>query len=89
MYPGDQLSKIIVNVNLKSEILDPQGKAVYGALIRQGLNELIDVRQGKQFVLTLNDEVTPDLLENIEHLAQNLLSNPVIEDYTIEVKNES
>ena len=89
MYPGDQLSKIIVNVNLKSEILDPQGKAVYGALIRQGLNELIDVRQGKQFILTLNDEVTHDLLKNIEHLAQNLLSNPVIEDYTIEVKNES
>ena len=81
--------KIIVNVYLKNEILDPQGKAVFGALVRQGLTELIDVRQGKQFILTLNDKVTPDLLKNIEHLAQNLLSNPVIEDYTIEVKNES
>ena len=81
--------KVVVNVHLKPEILDPQGKAVFGALARQGLTELIDVRQGKQFILTLNDEVTPDLLKNIEHLAQNLLSNPVIEDYSIKVKNES
>ena len=81
--------RLIVNVHLKPEILDPQGKAVFGALARQGLTELIDVRQGKQFILTLSDEVTHDLLKNIEHLAQNLLSNPVIEDYTIEVKNES
>ncbi len=83
------MAQVVVNVLLKTEILDPQGKAVFGALVRQGLTELIDVRQGKQFILTLNDEVTPDLLKNIEHLAQNLLSNPVIEDYSIEVRNES
>ena len=83
------MAQVVVNVLLKTEILDPQGKAVFGALVRQGLIELIDVRQGKQFILTLNDEVTPDLLKNIEHLAQNLLSNPVIEDYSIEVRNES
>lgn len=83
------MPKVVVNIHLKPEILDPQGKAVFGALVRQGLTELIDVRQGKQFILTLSDKVTPDLLKNIEFLAQNLLSNPVIEDFTIEVKNES
>ena len=79
----------MINVHLKSEILDPQGKAVFGALVRQGLTELVDVRQGKQFILNLKGEVTAELLGNIEHLAQNLLSNPVIEDYSIEVKNDS
>ncbi len=83
------MAQVVVNVHLKTEILDPQGKAVLGAMVRQGLAELVDVRQGKQFLLTLENEVTPDLLKNIEHLAQNLLCNPVIEDYSIEVRNES
>lgn len=80
---------VVVNVHFKSEILDPQAKAIFGALVKQGLTELIDLRQGKQFVLNFKGEVTPELLESIEFFAQNLLSNPVIEDYSIEVKNES
>ena len=83
------MPQILINVHLKPEILDPQGKAVFGALVRQGLAELIDVRQGKQFILNVKSYVTPEILKDIEHLAQNLLSNPVIEDYSIEVKNES
>lgn len=80
---------IYINVHLKNEILDPQGKAVFGALHRQGLTELFDVRQGKQFILEIDGEVTAELLQKVEYLSQNLLSNPIIEDYSIEVKNES
>ena len=83
------MPQILINVHLKPEILDPQGKAVFGALVRQGLAELIDVRQGKQFILNVKSYVTPEILKDIEHLAQNLLSNSVIEDYSIEVINES
>lgn len=80
---------IVVTVHLKPEILDPQGKAIFGALVRQGLFGLTDVRQGKQFILNVKSDVTPEILKDIEHLAQNLLSNPVIEDYSIEAKNDS
>lgn len=83
------MAEILINVHLKPKILDPQGKAVFAALVRQGLTELVEVRQGKQFTLVFKGEVTTELLENIEFLAQNLLSNPVIEDFTIEEKNES
>ena len=80
------MAQVFVNVHLKTEILDPQGKAVFGAMVRQDLIELIDVRQGKQFILNIKGDLTPELFIKIENLAQNLLSNPVIEDYSIEVK---
>ena len=83
------MAQVVVNVHLKTEILDPQGKAVFGALLRQGLPELIDVRQGKQFILYVKSDVTPEILKEIERIAQNLFSNPVIEDYSIEVENDS
>jgi phosphoribosylformylglycinamidine synthase PurS subunit len=78
--------KIIVNVQLKSEILDPQGRAVLGALGRFGISEVTEVRQGKQFVLTLDGELTEEKLAEIHNVAETLLSNPVIEDFTVEVK---
>ncbi len=83
------MAQVVVNVHLKTEILDPQGNAVFGALVRQGLVELVDVRQGKQFLLNVKSEVTTEILENIESLAQSLLCNSVIEDFSIEVRNES
>lgn len=83
------MNQITVNVHLKNEILDPQGRAIFDLLRRQNLEEIIEVRQGKQFSLTIESEVTPELMKKIEDLAKNLLSNPVIEDYSIEVKNES
>ena len=78
--------QIAVNVHLKSEILDPQGRAVLGALGRFGISEVTEVRQGKQFVLTLDGELTEELLLEIHKVAETLLSNPVIEDFTVEVK---
>jgi len=72
--------RIIVDVMLKPEILDPQGQAVKGALGRLGLPGVTDVRQGKRFVIDVESDPDPALLEE---LAANLLSNPVIEDYEL------
>ena len=80
------MEQIIVTVHLKSEILDPQGRAVLAALGRFGISEVTEVRQGKQFVLTLDGELTEEKLAEIHKVAETLLSNPVIEDFTVEVK---
>jgi phosphoribosylformylglycinamidine synthase len=77
---------VIVNVSLKPEILDPQGRAVLGALGRLGLTGVADVRQGKQFVLTIDGDVDDAKLAQIHEIAATLLSNPVIEDFTVEVR---
>ena len=79
------MAKIAISVHLKSEILDPQGRAVLGALGRFGLSEIVDVRQGKQFIFEFNGEVTEPQLAEVREIASTLLSNPVIEDFTIEV----
>jgi phosphoribosylformylglycinamidine synthase len=75
-----------VNVALKPEILDPQGRAVLGALGRLGLSGVADVRQGKQFVLNIEGDVDDAKLAQIHEIAATLLSNPVIEDFTVEVR---
>ncbi len=67
----------------KPEILDPQGKAVQGALPRLGFQGVSDVRQGKRFELEIEGDATPELLADVERMAELLLSNPVIEDYTV------
>jgi phosphoribosylformylglycinamidine synthase subunit PurS len=80
------MAKVTVNVSLKPEILDPQGRAVLGALGRLGLSGVSDVRQGKQFVLTIDGDVTDEKLAQINQIAETLLSNPVIEDFTVQVQ---
>jgi phosphoribosylformylglycinamidine synthase PurS subunit len=77
---------VVVNVALKPEILDPQGRAVLSALGRLGLTGVADVRQGKQFVLNIDDEIDSAKLAQIHEIAATLLSNPVIEDFTVEVQ---
>lgn len=74
------MARIVVDVMLKPEILDPQGKAIANELPRIGLNDFTDVRQGKRFELTVEGEVTDELLEEARKAAEELLSNPVIED---------
>ena len=63
--------------------LDPQGKAVLGALPRLGFSGVSDVRQGKRFELEIDGEVTDAVLAEVEKMAETLLSNPVIEDYEV------
>ena len=72
--------KARVTVTLKSGILDPQGKAINGALPRLGFTEFSQVRQGKRFELEVEGEVTEEVLASLREAASTLLSNPVIED---------
>ena len=74
------MARVVVDVMLKPEILDPQGKAVHGALPRLGFEGVTDVRQGKRFELEVDGEVTPEILAAAREAAATLLSNPVIED---------
>ncbi len=74
------MGRIIVEVMPKPEILDPQGKAVKGALSRQGTDIFADVRQGKRFELTVDGSVSPEALAAAREVAGTVLSNPVIED---------
>jgi phosphoribosylformylglycinamidine synthase len=69
----------------KPEILDPQGKAVQGALPRLGFTGVADVRQGKRFELELDGEISEERLAEVHKMAELLLSNPVIEDFTVSV----
>jgi phosphoribosylformylglycinamidine synthase len=80
------VARVVVDVMLKPEILDPQGKAVHGALPRLGFDGVIDVRQGKRFELEFDGEVTEERLAEVRRAAETLLSNPVIEDYTVKVE---
>ena len=80
------MPKVIVDVALKPEILDPQGRAIVGALGRVGLSGVADVRQGKQFVLSIDGDVDDTKLAQINEIAATLLSNPVIEDFTVQVR---
>ena len=80
------MARVVVAVMPKPEILDPQGKAVLGALPRLGFSGVTDVRQGKRFELEVDGEATPDVLAAVEKMAETLLSNPVIENYTVSVE---
>jgi phosphoribosylformylglycinamidine synthase subunit PurS len=74
------VAKVIVDVVLKAEILDPQGQAIAGALGRLGITGVTSVRQGKHFELDVDDSVDDATLEQ---LADRVLSNPVIEEFAI------
>jgi phosphoribosylformylglycinamidine synthase subunit PurS len=74
------MGRVVVEVMPKPEILDPQGKAVAGALPRLGFGQFTSVRQGKRFELEVDGEVTPEVLQAASEAAAVMLSNPVIED---------
>jgi phosphoribosylformylglycinamidine synthase len=80
------MARVVVDVMPKPEILDPQGKAVLGALPRLGFDGVTDVRQGKRFELEVDGEATPEVLARVEEMAATLLSNPVIENYRVHVE---
>jgi phosphoribosylformylglycinamidine synthase len=71
---------IVVDVMPKAELLDPQGKAVAGALARRGESRFSDVRIGKRFELTVEGAVDDATLAAARELADDILSNSVIED---------
>ncbi|MCW3492871.1 phosphoribosylformylglycinamidine synthase subunit PurS [Microbacterium sp. SSM24] len=71
---------IVVDVMPKAELLDPQGKAVSGALARLGQEAFTSVRIGKRFELTVEGQVTDEVLATARQVADEILSNSVIED---------
>jgi phosphoribosylformylglycinamidine synthase subunit PurS len=80
------VARVVVDVMPKPEILDPQGKAVQGALPRLGFSGVTDVRQGKRFELEVDGDVTDDVLASVAQMAETLLSNPVIETFEVRVE---
>lgn len=74
------MARVVVHVMPKAEILDPQGQAIVGALGRLGHTGVSDVRQGKRFELEVDDSVDDETLAQI---AESLLANTVIEDWTV------
>jgi phosphoribosylformylglycinamidine synthase PurS subunit len=74
------VARVVVDVVLKPEILDPQGQAIVGALSRLGIDGVTDVRQGKHFELEIDDSVDDETLGRV---ADTLLANPVIENFTV------
>ena len=78
------MTRVVVDVMPKPEILDPQGKAVTSSLQRLGY-EGLEVRQGKRFEITVAGELTDERLAQITDAAEKLLANTVIESYRVEV----
>ena len=73
--------KAYVYVSLKKSVLDPQGKTIQGALKKMGYKGLGDVRQGKYFELTLDSLSKSDAALEVDRIAREVLTNPVIEEY--------
>jgi len=79
--------KAKVYVTLKPGVLDPQGKAIQHSVGLLGYDGVADVRQGKYFEIALDDALDPSRArETAEALPRDELSNPVIEDYRVEVE---
>ena len=80
------MAKIIVEVMLKDEILDPQGQAVSAAMARLGFNFVTGVRQGKRFEISTASTPTTDQIAEIKKAAETLLASSVIETFTVRVE---
>ncbi len=80
------MAKIVVDVMLKPEILDPQGNAVSSALPRLGFTFAKSVRQGKRFEIDIDGEPSEAQLAEVSRAAETLLANPVIETFTVRVE---
>ena len=77
------MARMIVEVMLKPEIHDPQGEAIASACHRLGFGQVLGVRQGKRFEVELDGPTDEAAVTAITNLARDLLSNPVIEDFTL------
>lgn len=79
--------KAKVYVNLKKGVLDPQGKAIQHSVELLGYSGIADIRQGKYFEIALDSELSEAAAhESVSRMAREVLSNPVIEDYRVEIE---
>ncbi|WP_106396357.1 phosphoribosylformylglycinamidine synthase subunit PurS [Actinocorallia populi] len=79
------MARVVVEVMLKPEILDPQGQAIARKLPQMGFEGVTAVRQGKRFEIELAGPADEAAVERIRELAGTLLANPVIEDFEVRV----
>ena len=80
--------KAHVYVTLKRTVLDAQGQTVADALRRMDYRGVADVRQGKYFLLTLQDDLAHDAAQTeVERIARDVLTNPVIEEFTFRLED--
>ena len=79
------MPRVIVEVMLKQEIHDPQGEAIASAAHRLGFGQVRAVRQGKRFEVELDGSADEAAVTAVTNLARELLSNPVIEEFTLRV----
>lgn len=81
--------RAIVRVTLKKSVLDPQGQAIHQALRTLGYESIREIRQGKYFEIEVDDAVSPNEARALlERIAREVLANPVLEDYEVEVETE-
>ena len=78
--------KISATVTLKKEVLDPQGKVVSQTLKNMGYDNIVNVRQGKYFDIEIEETDKEKAKKIVEEICKKLLTNIVIEDYTINLK---
>ena len=80
--------KAKVFVTLKPSVLDPQGKAIHHSIESLGYDNVSDVRQGKYFEIAVDETEDLDAAKSeIERIAKDILANPVIEDYRVELSS--
>jgi phosphoribosylformylglycinamidine synthase PurS subunit len=79
--------KAYVYVSLKKSVLDPQGKTIQGALNKMGYKGLETVRQGKFFEITLDGLNKNDAQAEVDRIAREVLTNPVIEEYRFSLED--
>jgi phosphoribosylformylglycinamidine synthase PurS subunit len=85
---GEIIVKVVIDVMLKTEILDPQGEAIANALPRMGfLLTPVSTRQGKRFEFTFDHSPTEVEIAEIKKAAETLLANPVIETFEIRMEH--
>ena len=80
--------KAKVYVTLKPGVLDPQGKAIHHSVELMGFENISDIRQGKYFEIALNADLPEaEAQAEVEKIAKDVLANPVIEDYHVEISH--
>lgn len=79
------MTKVKIYVTLRESVLDPQGSAVQGSLVKMGYNEVSDVRIGKYLEVQIAD-TDRDIDGLVKEMCEKLLTNTVIEDYRYEVE---
>ena len=79
--------KAYVYVSLKKSVLDPQGKTIHGALRKMGYQGVSDLRQGKYFEITLDGMDEAAARSEIERMAREVLTNPVIEEFHYSIED--